>query len=270
MVTSPIPLCIDMLKAPSPANGLKTALAGKLGVADQYSNADATALVITLINGADKTNLLYTTVDGLESRLESLEDAAADDCGSHCKAGEFVSQACTADQPTTCSTCEAGTFSLGGLPTACMQCTAQCPAGFYIGTACTATSDTVCDACDAGTTYETTACTSSSNRQCSACTSCPSGRFATGPCSLTANTPCQACRTCAGDFEVSIACVPTADTGCRFRAVGFRATMSATKSGLGTGFGDIDNWVTSLQGFPSFFSTLGASFALQCQRKGTT
>ena len=255
-------VCVDMLNASAPSNGLKTALDGKLGVADKYSDADTTALVTSLINGADNSNVLYTTVEDIKSRVETLEDAVADDCGSHCKAGEFVSQACTADQPTTCSSCPANTFSLGGLPNTCLQCTV-CPAGFFVVAGCTPASDTVCRRCDEctdGVSFESQACGGTQNRVCSTCTACASTQFASTTCSVTANAECQDCTVCSGDFEDSVSCTATTDAECRFRAVGFRAVMPASKLNLGTGNGDIDNWITSHPGvINSLFSTVGTS-----------
>jgi hypothetical protein len=104
---------------------LANALAAKLNTAEAFTREDAIAVVDDLVNGAvgeGEGDTLRGVLDSLEARIEMLEEVTDESCGRHCRAGEYVKTACTADQPTVCDTCPSEQFSLGGLPNVCTDC----------------------------------------------------------------------------------------------------------------------------------------------------
>ena len=106
-------------------NALAAALATKLDASQAFTREDAISVVDDLVNGAvgeGEGDTLRGTLDSLQARIETLEDAVEDSCGRHCRAGEFVKTACTETDPTVCEACPQEQFSLGGLPNSCIAC----------------------------------------------------------------------------------------------------------------------------------------------------
>lgn len=104
--------------------GLRNALELKQDVASAYSDTDTADAVTALINSVG--NPLRSKLDTIDGRIVELEAVVDEDCGRHCRAGEYVTAPCTHNGSetvkTVCSSCPANMWSLGGLPTACISC----------------------------------------------------------------------------------------------------------------------------------------------------
>jgi len=216
-------------------NALAAALATKLDASQAFTREDAISVVDDLVNGAvgeGEGDTLRGTLDSLQARIETLEDAVEDSCGRHCRAGEFVKTACTETDPTVCEACPQEQFSLGGLPNSCIACKTCVGRVGVLRTAFFSTAvgfapcrlvlslminplpplpsslptshrlrNTRCKA----TEYAMSPCTASTDRACAACGVCGDGTFEKTPCSATQNTDCQA-RPRAGVLTTASSC----------------------------------------------------------------
>ena len=109
------------------SNALSRVLATKVSQDDEYTDADARAVVNNMVDEpAGPTNELRGEFDAIVGRLDAaeddLEELTGDKCSTHCRAGQYVKAACTETTETLCETCAQGTFSLGGLEHTCQTC----------------------------------------------------------------------------------------------------------------------------------------------------
>lgn len=124
--------------------------------ATQYDDNDVRALLNAIINTqSGDGNALRTSLDGLTSRVTTVETIANHDCGGTCPAGQRVSTECdpTNAVKTQCSACDNGKYSFGGLVPSCLDCD-TCAANFYEVTGCTTSSNRLCAKCDRWYAFE--------------------------------------------------------------------------------------------------------------------
>ena len=145
----------------------------KAGTSNQITSCTSCPSYTYSTGGATACSDWISCGDG-----QYISGASSTSYGSCANCGTGQYKAGTSNQITSCSTCAAQTFALGGA-TACTPWT-ECPAGSY-NTINSIHQDSTCGLCGAGTF------TASANRLTS-CDTCPSGTFTTAQ----GTTECQA------------------------------------------------------------------------------
>ncbi len=86
------------------AGSIRLALDKKAEATDILTKEDITAIVDEMLAPSSVANKLRDIIDALKKNVTDLEKG----CGSHCMAGQYVSQACTPTQKTKCDACPPG------------------------------------------------------------------------------------------------------------------------------------------------------------------
>ena len=86
------------------AGSIRLALDKKAEATDILTKEDITAIVDEMLAPSSVANKLRDIIDALKKNVTDLEKG----CGSHCMAGQYVSQACTPTQKTKCEACPPG------------------------------------------------------------------------------------------------------------------------------------------------------------------
>jgi hypothetical protein len=164
-----------------------------------------------------------------------------------------------AKQARSCATCAAGSFSLGGLLSACVDCATSCPSEHHRVSDCTTTSDIACSKCTqcvAGATYEVTACSTDVDRTCATCATCADDEYMVAACNASSNTVCAKCELCDGtNQEFKSRCSPTRNAVCMAQTFGIGIDLAASLAQTA-----INTWVritgweqTPISLYPSHF-----------------
>eukprot|EP00039_Didymoeca_costata_P004622 m.74815 g.74815 ORF g.74815 m.74815 type:complete len:613 (+) comp12481_c0_seq2:179-2017(+) len=190
-----------------------------------------------LQNETQSRKLLESVVSAQGKDIEELQNV---NCGRSCYGGEYMKQPCSPSQRIVCEKCTTGTYSLGGLPSACETCS-QCGTAQYVASECALSSNTVCADCKpcpsgsyasgpcggsndlthckahkkcADDEYESVKGNALRDTVCSACKTCSAGFYAKKTCTIDSNTECEKCSTCPSTQYPTNVCTATTNLKC--------------------------------------------------------